>query len=130
MPTGRRAGISASRSARACGARSTRAYRSRAPMSGGVGLRLRGGLARRLAVQLELVGALLERGDDEPQVLVEVEAERLGALADLVAVDRRREGRRLELLLDRLGRHAVDALGADVGAGHDEPGQLVDRVQG
>src|SRR5947199_402022 len=114
MPTGRRAGSSASRSARACGARSTRAYRSRPLISGRVRLRSRVGAT---AVQLQLVGAVLERRDDEPQVLVEVDPELLGALAHLVAVDRRGEGGGLELLLHRLGRHPVDALGPDVGAG-------------
>ena len=41
-------------------------------------------------LQLELVGALLERRDHEREVLVEVDAERLGALAQLVAVRPRR----------------------------------------
>ena len=81
------------------------------------------------AVELELVRSLLQRGDHEREVLVEVDAERLRALAQLVAVDRGREGRRLHLLLDRLRRQAVDPGGADVGAGHDEARQLVDREQ-
>ena len=55
--------------------------------------------------------------------------ELLGARAHRVAVDGGREGRRLHLLLDRLGRHAVDALGPHVRARHHEAGQLVDRVQ-
>ena len=51
---------------------------------------MRGGLG---AVELELVGALLERGDHEREVLVEVDAELLGARAQLVAVDRGGERR-------------------------------------
>src|SRR5687767_7362777 len=81
------------------------------------------------AVERQLGRALLERRDHEREVLVEVDAERLGAVAQLVAVDRRGEGRRLHLLLDRLGRHAVDALRAHVGARHKEPAQLVDGEQ-
>src|SRR4029079_7988740 len=81
------------------------------------------------AVELELVGTLLERRDHERQVLVEVDAERLGALAQLVAVHGRGERRRLHLLLDRLRRQSVDPGRAHVRAGHDEAGELVDREQ-
>ncbi len=56
----------------------------------------------------------LERGDHDRDVLVEVDAELLGAAGDVLAVDRRGEARLPELLLHRLGRQAVDALGADV----------------
>src|SRR5919112_246730 len=77
-------------------------------------------------VQLERVGLLLQRGDHERQVLVEVDAQRLGALAQLVAVHGGGERRRLQLLLDRLRRQTVDPGGPHVRAGHDEPGQLVD----
>src|SRR3954471_11761420 len=65
-------------------------------------------------VEVELLRVLLERGDDERNVLVEVDAQRLGALAQLLAVHGGREGRRLHLLLDRLRRQPVDARGADV----------------
>ena len=82
-----------------------------------------------LAVQLELVGALLERRDDERDVLVEVDPERLGARPQLLAVDRGGERGRLHLLLDGLGGEPVDALRAHVGAGHHEARELVDRVQ-
>ena len=50
-------------------------------------------------------------------------------LAQLVAVDRGGERRRLHLLLDRLGRQAVDPGRAHVRARHDEAGQLVDGEQ-
>ena len=50
--------------------------------------------------------------------------------ADLVAVDRRGEGRRLQLLLHRLRRHALDAGGPHQGAGGHEAAELVDGVQG
>jgi hypothetical protein len=72
---------------------------------------------------------LLQRGDNRSHVLVEVHAELLGAGADLVAIDRCGEARLLELLLDRLGRQAADALRADLRARHDEARELVDRVQ-
>jgi hypothetical protein len=77
----------------------------------------------------QVVRALLERGDDEAHVLVEVDAELLRAAAHVVAVDRGREARLLELLLDRLGRHAADALGAHHRTRHDEARELVDGVQ-
>jgi hypothetical protein len=51
------------------------------------------------------------------------------AAAQVVAIDGRGERGRLHLLLDRLGRQAVDALRADVGAGHDEARELVDGVE-
>ena len=79
--------------------------------------------------QPELVRALFHRGDHERDVLVELDAEVLGALAHLVAVDARGEARLLQLLLDRLGREAVDAGGADERARGDEARQLVDRVE-
>src|SRR3954454_15663929 len=68
------------------------------------------------ARQPEDLGVWLQRSDDEREVLVEVHTEELGALAHRLAVDRRREGRRLHLLLDRLGREPFDALGTHVGA--------------
>ena len=70
------------------------------------------GRRRRAAVHAELVGALAQRGDHERDVLVEVHAELLRARADVVAVDGGGERRLLELLLDRLRRQPVDALGA------------------
>src|SRR4051812_10017230 len=97
-----------------------------APVSGG-GSRV--GRWRRVPVQLELAGALLERGDHERDVLVEVHAEVRRTRDELVAVHRRGEGRLLHLLLDRLRRQAVDALGPHVRAGHQEPGELVDREE-
>src|SRR4051812_21618437 len=63
-----------------------------------------------LALEPELLGLGLERGDHERHVLVEVDPELLGAAADVVAIDGRRERRLLELLLDRLGRQPADAL--------------------
>jgi len=62
-------------------------------------------------------------------VLVEVDAQLLSPVAHLVAVDGGGEARLLELLLDRLGRQPVDALGAHRGTGHDEARQLVDGEQ-
>jgi hypothetical protein len=119
MPIGIRARTAAPSRRTTSGARRTLANRS------GTNAELRRPRGRRP----ELVGALGQRSDHERDVLVEVDAELLGARAHLVAVDRRGEARLLELLLDRLGRHPVDALGPDVGAGQDEPGQLVDREQ-
>ena len=81
------------------------------------------------AVELEVVGVLLQRGDHEREVLVEVDAQLLGARAQLVAVDRGRERRRLHLLLDGLRRQAVDAGRAHIRAGHEEARQLVDGEQ-
>src|SRR5688572_28961926 len=72
------------------------------------------------AVEPELVGLGLEGRDHEGDVVVEVHAELLGPTADVLAVDGRGEGGRLELLLDRLRRHPVDALGPHVRAGRDE----------
>src|SRR4051812_2114870 len=101
MPIGMRARIAAPRQARDV----------RRPQDAGEPLRGRhralSGARCVAPVELELVGALLQRGDDEGDVLVEVHSELLGAGADLVAVDRRGEARLLELLLDRLGRQAV-----------------------
>src|SRR5436190_351162 len=123
MPMGMRARTAAPSSRATSGARSTRAKRCTGVTEALSGAR---GVA---AVELELVGAVLESGDDEGDVLVEVHAELLGAGADLVAVDGRGEARLLELLLDGLGRQPVDALGAHVGAGQDEAAELVDRVE-
>src|SRR5918994_506093 len=95
---------------------------SRTTMRSGSGM-------RRGAVEVELVRVLLERRDDEGDVLVEVDAELLCALAQLLAVDRGRERGRLHLLLDRLRGEPVDAGRPHVGAGHDEAAQLVDGVQ-
>src|SRR5215218_912890 len=121
MPIGIRARTAAPSRRVTSGARRTRAKRS-PPIT-----RCLRGLA---ALDAELLGALGESGDDERDVLVEVDAELLGARANLVAVDRRREARLLELLLDRLGRHAVDALGPHVRAREHEAAELVDGVQG
>src|SRR3954454_712056 len=63
--------------------------------------------------QAQLVGALLHRADHDRHVLVEVDAQLLGALAALVAVDPGREARLLEFILDRFGGEAVDAGRAD-----------------
>src|SRR5918994_960267 len=84
---------------------------------------------RRGPVEVQLVGVLLERGDHEREVLVEVHAELLGALPQLVAVHRGGERGRLHLLLHGLRGEPVDARGPHVGAGHDETAQLVDGVQ-
>src|ERR1044072_3619732 len=80
--------------------------------------------------QPELAGPCLHRRDHEGDVLVEVDAQLLGALAHLVAVYARRERGLLELLLDRLRGHALDPGRPDQGARADEAGQLVDRVKG
>ena len=53
----------------------------------------------RRAVEPQLGGALLDRRDDERDVLVELEAELLGARADVLAIHRGRERLVLELLL-------------------------------
>src|ERR1044071_5963413 len=45
---------------------------------------------------------LAQRGDDEIDVLAEVDAELLRAFVDFIAIDRAREGLVFELLLDRL----------------------------
>src|ERR1051326_8277629 len=73
----------------------------------------------------ELVRPLLHGGDHVRDVLVEVHAQLLGALAHLVAVHARRERWLLELLLHGLGRQADDPGGADHRAGRDEARQLV-----
>ena len=68
----------------------------------------------------ESLCVLVERGDHEGHVLVEVHPQLRSALAHRLAVDRGREGGRLHLLLDRLGCHPVDALGPHVRARHHE----------
>src|ERR671932_586432 len=98
MPIGRRAARAAGGSGRA----RSRGRRRVGPAPGRVA---DGGLDR--GADAELVRALLQRGDDEAHVVVEVDAELLGPAPDLLAVDRRREARLLELLLDRLRRQPV-----------------------
>jgi hypothetical protein len=96
--------------------------------AGGITPRRRPPVARSLEAQFARV--LLHRRDHEREVLVEVHAEIAGRRAQLLAIDRGGEAGLLELLLDRLRGHAVDALGADVRDGGDEPRQLVDGVEG
>src|SRR5512133_634545 len=82
-----------------------------------------------LRAEAELIGALRERLDDQGDVLVLVDPELLDPPLNLISVDRRSEGRLLELLLDRLRPHALDARGADQGAGGDEAGELVHGIE-
>ena len=92
-------------------------------------LHSRGSTLSSRGAEPELVGARLHRRDHEGDVLVEVDAELLGALADLVTVDARSERGLLELLLDGLRRHPLDAGRADERAGGDEAGELIDREE-
>ena len=68
--------------------------------------------------------------DDQGDVLVLVDLELLDSALDVVAVDRSRERRRLELLLHRLRLHALDSGGAHESTGGDEARELVDSVEG
>ena len=67
----------------------------------------------------------LHRLDDRADVVVEVDAELLRALVDLVPVDTGREGGLLELLLDRLRLEPLEAGRAHERARVDEAAQLV-----
>src|SRR6188472_3383566 len=83
----------------------------------------------RLAPETQLVGACLHRADHPLQVLVEVDTELVRRAAHLLAVDRRRKARLLELLLHGLRREADDAGRPHQRAGTDKPRQLVDSEQ-
>ena len=63
-------------------------------------------------------------------MLVEIDAELLGAVPELVTVHGGGKRRLLELLLDRLRGHPDEPLRPDVGDGEHEPGQLVHGEQG
>src|SRR5829696_881923 len=65
------------------------------------------------------------RLDHEADVLVEIHAELLGALVDVVTVHAGRERGLLELLPNRLRLERVDPVRADEAAGVDEPRELV-----
>src|SRR5207247_10119944 len=65
------------------------------------------------------------RIDHEGDVLVELDAQRLGALVDVVPVHAGRERRLLELLLDGLRLERLDPVRAYEPAGVDEPTELV-----
>src|SRR5262249_59772522 len=67
----------------------------------------------------------LERGDDVRDVLVERDAQLLGSLVDLVAMDARCERRLLELLLHRLRLEPLEAGRANEAARVDEAAELV-----
>ena len=82
-----------------------------------------GGVRRRR--QAELLRDRLQRGDDVRDVLVELDADQLGARVDLVAVDSGRERRLLQLLLDRLRLQALEAGRADEPARVHEARELV-----
>jgi hypothetical protein len=57
-------------------------------------------------------------------VVVELDAELLGAFVDVLPVDARGEGRLLQLLLDRLRLERRDPVRPDEAAGVDEAGEL------
>ena len=63
--------------------------------------------------------------DDELDMVVEVHAQSLGTLVDVVAVDLGGKALVLEFFLDGRWRERVDAVGADHAAGHHEAGKLV-----
>ncbi len=80
--------------------------------------------------QAELRGDRPQRGDEERDVLVEVDAELFRSAVDLLAVHSGREGRLLQLLAHRLRLERLDAVGTDEAAGVDEAGELVAGKQG
>src|SRR5439155_15392796 len=75
--------------------------------------------------QAQLTRDRLQRLDHVRDVLVELEAEQLGALRDLVAVDARGERRLLQLLAHRLRLHRLDPVGPHVAARRHEARELV-----
>ncbi len=139
MPIGMRATSAAAISRATCGARRMRGVALARGQAGSAGARAAGAPSGAASAGARAAGASPSSPSSPARsssaaitkrdVLVEVDAELLGAVADLLAVDGRGEARLLELLLDRLGRQPVDALGAHDRAGHDEARQLVDRVQ-
>src|SRR2546426_8829492 len=85
---------------------------------------------RRAAREADAGGHRGQGGDDEGDVLVEVDAQLLRAPIDVLAIDRAREGLVLELLPDRARLETGnDAPRADEGAGRDEARELVARVE-
>src|SRR5207247_7164586 len=81
--------------------------------------------APRLGGQPELGSDRLQRLDDRADVLVEVDAELLGALVDVLPVDARGERGLLQLLAHRLRLEPFEAGRADERARVDEAGELV-----
>src|SRR4051794_13942635 len=71
----------------------------------------------------------LESLHDRPDVVVEVDAELLRALVDVLAVDPRRERGLLQLLAHRLGLEALETRGADERARVHEARELVAREE-
>src|SRR6266516_1587447 len=79
--------------------------------------------------QAELARDRPQRFGDERDVLVEFDAEELGAPVDVVAVDARGERRLLQLLPHRLRLERVDPVRANEPASVDEAGELIAREQ-